>query len=198
MQNSAQSADSSPLTQRHRSLKVESVFSRSWVTRPGTSKAPATVPFVTRYRPGSSMRSTKIAPSWPPLFINMMTFEKIQLAQRKIRQKALRRDLKKAAAKVKHFEDEVALASKEVDAAKERLVLLLEKLNSTETLWRRLRTADSFIIAHQRRITEAYARKDRAWSMLMRANESVIALCGLQHENLLRILHWKRELGRYK
>lgn len=128
----------------------------------------------------------------------MMTFEKIQLAQRKIRQKALRRDLKKAAAKVKHFEDEVALASKEVDAAKERLVLLLEKLNSTETLWRRLRTADSFINAHQRRITEAYARKDRAWSMLMRANESVIALCGLQHENLLRILHWKRELGRYK
>ena len=128
----------------------------------------------------------------------MMTFEKIQLAQRKIRQKALRRDLKKAAAQVKHFEDEVALASKEVDAAKERLVHLLEKLNSTETLWRRLRTADSFINAHQRRITEAYARKDRAWSMLMRANESVIALCGLQHENLLRILHWKRELGRYK
>jgi DNA repair ATPase RecN len=128
----------------------------------------------------------------------MMTFEKIQLAQRKLRQKALRSDLKKAAAQVKHWEDEVALAGKEVDTAKERLVRFLDRLNATETLWRRLRAADSFIHAHQRRITEAYARKDRAWSMLTRANESVIAMCGLQHENLLRILHWKRELGRYK
>lgn len=127
-----------------------------------------------------------------------MMFEKIQLVQRNERRKAFRRDLKKIAATVKHWETEVALAGKEVDAAKDQLALFLEKLNAKETLWRRLPAADGFIYAHQRRIVEAFTRKEQAWIRLVRAKDSVIALQGLQDENWMAVVHWQRELDRYK
>jgi hypothetical protein len=127
-----------------------------------------------------------------------MSYEKIHLAQRKVRDKAFHRDLQKAAAVVKQCEDEVTLAGKELDAAKEKLASFLEKLNAVETLWRRFSYADRLIQVHQRRIAEAYARKDRAWSMLMRANESLALIRRQQQHNLERILQLKLELARQK
>jgi chromosome segregation ATPase len=127
-----------------------------------------------------------------------MSSEKIHLAQRKVREKSFHRDLQKAVAVVKQCEDEVTLAGKELDAAKEKLAGFLEKLNAVETLWRRVSHADRLIQAHQRRIAEAYARKDRAWSMLMRANESLASISRQQQHNLERILQLKLELARQK
>ena len=197
VRNSTQSVDSSPLRQRQRSLKVESVIS-SFPGPPtedlqGAGNGALCYQVPPWFTNAVHEHSTLVASP----FIKMM-FEKIQLVQRNERQKAFRRDLKKMAATVKHWETAVALAGKEVDAAKDRLAVFLEKLNAKETLWRRITAADGLICAHQRGIIEALARKEQAWIMLVRAKNSLIALQKLQHENWIEVAHWQQELEQRK
>ena len=112
----------------------------------------------------------------------------------KQRVKELRRLRNKAFAEVMRWDAEFDLAKAEAIAAERRLGKFLDKLNSYETLWRRLE-ADDFIAAHRRRIAEAYARKDEAWRMLVKAKEQEAAIYAIHAKERLDDLRflWESE-----
>jgi hypothetical protein len=113
----------------------------------------------------------------------------------KQRVKELRRLRNQAFAEVMRWDAEVDLAKAEAIAAERRLGTFLDKLNSYETLWRRLK-ADDFIAAHRRRIAEAHFRKDEAWRMLVKAKEQEAAIYSIHAKERLDDLCFQWEMNR--
>ena len=79
-------------------------------------------------------------------------------------------------------------------AAERRLGKFLAGLNALENLWRRIE-ADDFIAAHRQRIAAAYARKDEAWRMLVKAKEQEAAIYAIHAKERLDDLRflWESE-----
>lgn len=113
----------------------------------------------------------------------------------KRRVKELRRLRNQAFAEVMRWDAEFDLAKAEAIAAERRLGKFLDKLNSYETLWRRLE-ADDFIAAHRRRIAAAYARKDEAWRMLVKAKEQEAAIYAIHAKERLDDLSFRWAMTR--
>lgn len=113
----------------------------------------------------------------------------------KKRVKELRRLRNRAFAEVWRWDAEFDLAKAEAIAAERGLDAFLQKLNSFETLWRRLE-ADDFVAAHRRRIANAYLRKDEAWRMLVKAKEQEAAIYAIHAEERLDDLKFQWEYAR--
>ena len=93
----------------------------------------------------------------------------------KQRVRELRRLRNQAFTEVMHWDAQLDLAKADAIAAERRLGKFLAGLNALENLWRRIE-ADDFIAAHRQRIAAAYARKDEAWRMLVKAKEQEAAI----------------------
>lgn len=112
----------------------------------------------------------------------------------KQRVRELRRLRNQAFTEVMHWDAQLDLAKADAIAAERRLGKFLAGLNALENLWRRIE-ADDFIAAHRQRISAAYARKDEAWRMLVKAKEQEAAIYAIHAKERLDDLRflWESE-----
>jgi hypothetical protein len=117
----------------------------------------------------------------------------------KQRVKELRRLRNQAFTEVLHWDAQFDLAKADAITAERRLGKFLAGLNALENLWRRI-DADDFIAAHRQRIAAAYARKDEAWRMLVKAKEQEAAIYAIHAKERLDDLCflWEMDRRRWK
>ena len=117
----------------------------------------------------------------------------------KQRVRELRRLRNQAFTEVLHWDAQFDLAKADTIAAERRLGKFLAGLNALENLWRRIE-ADDFIAAHRQRIAAAYARKDEAWRMLVKAKEQEAAIYAIHAKERLDDLCflWEMDRRRWK
>jgi hypothetical protein len=117
----------------------------------------------------------------------------------KQRVRELRRLRNQAFTEVMHWDAQLDLAKADAIAAERRLGKFLAGLNALENLWRRIE-ADDFIAVHRQRIAAAYARKDEAWRMLVKAKEQEAAIYAIHAKERLDDLRflWQSERRKWE
>ena len=113
----------------------------------------------------------------------------------KQRVRELRRLRNQAFTEVLHWDAQFDLAKADAISAERRLGKFLAGLNALENLWRRI-DAEDFIAAHRQRIAAAYARKDEAWRMLVKAKEQEAAIYAIHAKERLDDLMFLWEMHR--